>query len=197
LQGVGGGSGRASTGLILGWSKNHFTKLHHEIDNRWIYVEGEVQYPQPVKVSIMLVYFPSEPKFRKAVYDAIKDKLRSKRVAYPFMVMGDFNETLQVGDIKGRQKSGRGMTAFREWVSMLQLRHIPLINDPETFTCYSKIAASWIDRVFVKGNYFPDLIVKALHRTTSDHRPLLIELSKDRQAPVCPVTLYFIIYLFD
>jgi hypothetical protein len=184
-RGVGVG-GRASTGLILGWSNNHFTKLHHEINSRWIYVEGEVQYPQPVKVSIMLVYVPSEPKFRKEVFDAIEDKLKLRRAGYPFMVMGDFNEILEVGDRKGCQRSTPGMKAFREWVFRLQLRHIPLINKPKTFTCYSKNAASWLDRVFIEGTYFPDLNVRALQRTSSDHRPLLIELSKDRQAPVCP-----------
>ncbi|KEH37812.1 endonuclease/exonuclease/phosphatase family protein [Medicago truncatula] len=125
-KGVGDGSGQTSTGLILGWSKNHFTKLHEEIDNRWIYVEGGVQYPQPVKVSIMLVYLPRGLKARKAVYDAIEDKLRSRRAAYPFMVMGDFNEILQVGERKGRQESGRGMTAFRDWLEQPHSHHLTI-----------------------------------------------------------------------
>jgi len=112
-----------------------------------------------MKVSIMLVYVPHDQKLREKVYNDIEVKLRHAKSL--FMVIGDFNENLQVGDRNGLQR-GKCMKVFCEWVSKLQLRHIPLINEPRTFTCYSKNSVSWLDRVFVEGQYLPDLNVWAL-----------------------------------
>lgn len=74
--------------------------------------------------TIVLVYGGNDDNHRDTIYNEICIELAA--YSHPVLLMGDFNEILNVSERKGQHRITRGMVAFKKWIETLNLIDIPL-----------------------------------------------------------------------
>ncbi|KAJ4822527.1 hypothetical protein Tsubulata_029556 [Turnera subulata] len=104
-------------------------------------------------------------------------ELEALRSSYtsPWMVLGDFNETLVVADRRSGRLCVRGSGALRRFMHALQLHKFPL--EGRLYTWANSLAASRIDRVMATLEWclaFPNLFLETERCGFSDHWTLIL-----------------------
>ncbi|XVF08367.1 hypothetical protein REPUB_Repub06bG0220500 [Reevesia pubescens] len=95
----------------------------------------------------------------------------------PFVVVGDFNVTRYPSERRFCITDSTGMSDFNELIASCNLTEIPM--NGKSFTWYGRNKKrSKLDRFFIEeelGSVFPNLVVKAMKKTLSDHIPLVLQ----------------------
>ncbi|KAL8483747.1 hypothetical protein ACS0TY_026433 [Phlomoides rotata] len=171
--------GRAG-GLISIWNKNLFTKTSSwhcrgllVVNGRWREDGGEMV--------IMNVYAPSALSEKEQLWDLIKMVIQ-QNVEARVCVVGDFNSIRTADERIGRREEPdrRDINLFVDFISSSGLVDIPLRGRKFTWykpdgTCKSKL-----DRIMVNDDWLewkPDLILKSLGRSFSDHCLIFLKSS--------------------
>lgn len=79
---------------------------------------------------IGLVYGPHVVSDRRRVWEELK--VMKEDHGIPFLVMGDFNEILRVGERNGNPSVTKGMKEFEDWVNALNFMDLPIIGGGNT-----------------------------------------------------------------
>ncbi|KAJ4848461.1 hypothetical protein Tsubulata_038083 [Turnera subulata] len=162
----------ASGGLICLWDEDIFQYSRSSVGRYWIVVAGLLCH-EHLMVTFCCVYGPSELDLRVAMWVEL-EALRSSYTS-PWMVLGDFNETLVVADRRSGRLCVRGSGAFRRFMHALQLHEFPL--EGRLYTWANSLAASRIDRVMATLEWclsFPNLFLQTGRCGFSDHWPLIL-----------------------
>lgn len=126
-----------------------------------------------------IIYTSPVPSVRKHLWDVLNQI--SKVVDLPWLVAGDFNEIVSIGQKVGGNSSFTS-TGFAEWIFEQGLVDLGFSGPKFTWVKNSKIANSLklrLDRFLASTDWkvtFPEAHVKHLPRVLSDHAPLLLSL---------------------
>ncbi|KAJ4834566.1 hypothetical protein Tsubulata_046951 [Turnera subulata] len=93
----------------------------------------------------------------------------------PWLVIGDFNETLSALDRKSGRICSFGSKALQDFMDALHLFAFNLTD--RCFTWANTLSASKIDRAMVESDWaslFPSICLKSGFRNPSDHWPLIL-----------------------
>ena len=167
-----------SGGLVVVWDKHSFNASNKHVGDRWVLIEGII-IKNNFQCCIGVIYGHNDGLRRVAMFDEIKQ--RASHINKPILVMGDFNVILHPRERTGSVTCVRSMREFSEWINDLQLLDIPLQG--MRFTWRRNESKSKLDRVLCDHNWltnFPNMLLKGLCRSFSDHNPLLLTMD------VCP-----------
>ena len=104
-------------------------------------------------------------------------KLRVACINKPILLLGDFNVTLHARERTGPFRCDRSINDFSKWISDMRLIDLPLHG--LTFTWRRNESKSRLDRALCCHTWlvsFPHLRLQELHRSFSDHNPLLLSM---------------------
>lgn len=73
--------------------------------------------------TILLVYGGVNENHRETIYSEIKCSLQN--LTNPILLLGDFNEILEVNERKGHDKVTREMKAYKSWIDFFSLIDLP------------------------------------------------------------------------
>ena len=122
-----------------------------------------------------MIYGHNDRVGRQALFEVIKHRVVA--INKPILLMGDFNVILHPGERIGAFRCDLSMRQFLEWIVELGLIDIPLHG--VKFTWRRNESKSKPDRGLCCNTWltkFPNLNMVGLHRSSSDHNPLLLTL---------------------
>lgn len=160
-----------SGGIISLWSKSYLNVSTSHITRNWVAIHGTLLSGNH-ECMIINVYNPCTIDARAIVWREISDHIKESNV--PCIIMGDFNEVLDVSNRGSQQASYAGMEDFKSFIQEAQVMEVPSINKYTWFRGNSK---SKLDRIFVSPEWvsiFPGLKLSLLHRGLSYHFPMLL-----------------------
>ena len=163
-----------SGGLIVVWDKNSFEASNKHMGNRWILIEGTITR-ENFQCFIGVIYGHNEGFRRLEMFNEIKHT--AGNINKPILLMGDFDVILHSRERTGTVTCVRSMRDFSEWIDDLQLLDIPLQG--MRFTWRRNASKSKLDRVLCDHNWltkFPNMSLKGLCRSFSDHNPLILSM---------------------
>lgn len=168
-----------SGGVIVVWNREVFEMKSCHKGCRWTIVEGMIK-EEKWECSIGVLYGGNARSDRKEIYEELL-QIKSQ-MTRPLLIMGDFNEVVNIEERKGQRRVDGSMREFRRWIDDSNLIDIPL--QTKKYTWSRGMSMSKLDRFLCEGAWlskFPDLSIKSLNRRTSDHNPLLLNLVRNYQ----------------
>ena len=161
-------------GLIAVWDKQSFHASVKHKGSRWICIEGCIK-DHNFECCIGVLYGNNDRLSRLAMFEELKDK--AENINKPILILGDFNVTIHAGERTGATSCSRSMRDFSKWINDLSLLDIPLQG--VRFTWRRNESKSRLDRALCSHEWltsFPNMIMKGLSRSFSDHNPLILSL---------------------
>ncbi|KAJ4847049.1 hypothetical protein Tsubulata_017084 [Turnera subulata] len=167
-----GESDGLSGGLLFMWDADSFICSRRFSSVRWLIVEGSLSGSAEV-LSICCIYAPVDLDDRLLLWD----ELISLKTSFPspWLIVGDFNQTLLPSERKNGTVHAGGASAFRRFMQTLNLEEFFL--EDRRFTWSNSRSASKIDRVMAEPEWnllLPTLSLKSDARGKSDHWPLIL-----------------------
>ena len=163
-------------GLIAVWDKQSFHASAKHTGSRWILIEGRINYLN-FECCIGVIYGHNDRANRFAMFEELKEK--AENIKKPILILGDFNVTLHSGERTGFVTCSRSMRDFSKWINDLRLLDIPLQG--VRFTWRRNESKSKLDRALCSNEWlttFPNMNLRGLSRSFSDHNPLLLVLEE-------------------
>ncbi|XP_050217339.1 uncharacterized protein LOC126668170 [Mercurialis annua] len=158
----------ASGGILCIWNKKLLSPANIFISDRWLYMDFAWG---SLNVRIFLVYASNCPRQRLLLWNDILPHTATDRLC---IMAGDFNEILDPSERVNCEGFSNSMREYADFVARSNLIETALHG--RYFTWNNSISRSKIDRCFISSNAFiswPNLFLKALPKTFSDHVPLL------------------------
>lgn len=161
-----------SGGLISLWKSSLFQLSTNHITRHWIGIVGLIT-SKNFNCILINIYNPCTIEDRSKVWIEIMEYVHCHQK--PCLITGDFNEVLSINDRGSQQASTQGINDFQAFINNLELVEISASNGK--YTWFRGQSKSTLDRLFIQPEWihmFPALKVSLLHRSLSDHCPLLI-----------------------
>ena len=161
-----------SGGIIVVWDKQSFKASMKHKGDRWVLIEGSI-INYNFECCIGVIYGHNDRVGRLNMFDELKTKMEN--INKPILILGDFNVTLHSGERTGTVTGIRSMLEFSEWINDLGLIDIPLHG--VRFTWCRNESKSRLDRALCDHEWlrkFPNMNLRGLCRSFSDHNPLLL-----------------------
>lgn len=152
-----------------------------KIERNWIAICGSFKAPE-FRGMLINIYKPCNSDLRKEVWDEIVDFWNLMNV--PCLIMGDFNEVLNLEERGSQSASQRSMTDFKKFMQRSHMIDIPPTNGK--YSWFRGNSKSRLDRLILNLEWltnFPSLKTSLLNRTFSDHSPLLASISEKNWGP--------------
>ena len=168
-------------GLLCVWDSNFLKKEEVIKKERWICVKGFIREVDLVCV-IGVVYDPHSINERRIMWNELLEERNRFRV--PFILIGDFNEILKVGERFGTNFVTRSMTKFRAWVNEINLIDLPIVR--RKFTWRRGKSCNKLNRVPIDSMWNDKYLNLKLLRVKclkSDHIPLFLDTSEINWGP--------------
>lgn len=173
--------GNSSGGLLLMWNPEFFTSINHHIGGRWIIIEG-IMKEYDWRCSIAIIYGGHSADEQIQIYSEFNHT--KTELTSPMMLMGDFNQILQISERREMVHETQGMRAFKNWLDSLGVLELPLTGRelPLTgrkYTWRRGNSRSKIDRCFIEASWqqqFLTMAMKCLEVSFSDHVALSVSL---------------------
>ncbi|KAJ4844304.1 hypothetical protein Tsubulata_016206 [Turnera subulata] len=146
------------------------------INTNWILVEGLFGDSED-RVCICCIYGDRCVEKRIEMWGELRSQYQTFNS--PWLIMGDFNETIFAEDRKSLKLYSRGAGALRSFMNHMQLCEFPLTG--RIFTWANNYAASRIDRAMAHPDWsirFKFLVLRADKRGSSDHWSLILSQDK-------------------
>lgn len=171
-----------SGGLLCSWNKSEFKLLSCNDGRNWIWCHFQNSSDSSF-FHIINVYGPQELEDKQDLWDNLR-KIMEQIGDKNLCLVGDFNcirdESERVGCIYRR----RDLVGFNEFIHDSNLLDLEIVNS--LFTWFGPQGKkSKLDRALVNANWM-DLgqwTLKALCRSNSDHRPLLLKIENLNWGP--------------
>lgn len=170
-----------SGGILTLWQRDFLDLKSHKIAKNWIAICGSIKNPN-FDGCIINIYNSCDIDERKAIWHEIIEYCT--QVDLPCLILGDFNEVLNINERGSNLASQRGIEDFSNFIHGLHLIEIPASTG--WFTWFRGSSKSKLDRLLVSPEWistFPQLQVSLLKRSLSDHCPLLISSSTQNWGP--------------
>ncbi|KAL8546335.1 hypothetical protein ACS0TY_006158 [Phlomoides rotata] len=166
-----------SGGLVSIWNTKVFSKTSSWHINGMLVVNGR-WVEDGTYLVIINVYAPCSFREKEQLWEAIKilvDQYEDRKIC----VVGDFNSIRVESERIGRtvEVDHRDINLFEEFISSSGLIDLPLRGRRFTWYKLDGTCKSRLDRILVNMewlNWQPDLKLKGLGRTVSDHCPLIL-----------------------
>ena len=164
-------------GVIAAWDINNFSVSVKHVGCRWILLEGLIK-SHDFQCCIGVVYGHKDRAERQTLLEEVREKVVT--IDKLILLLEDFNVVLNAGERIGSFRCDRSMREFSEWIEQLGLIDIPLQG--VKFTWRRNESKSRLDRGLCCQTWlrrFPNLSMVGLHRSFSDHNPLLLSLQME------------------
>ena len=128
------------------------------------------------------LYAPNCRQDRKAIWDEILEVKSS--VNAPMIVMGDLNEVLYQDKQNGGSCCYGSMEEMRNWIQEMGVVDLPIHG--KKYTWGRGRSRSRLDRMLAEPEWsmtFPDMLLKVLPCSISDHTALVLELDRSNGGP--------------
>lgn len=142
---------------------------------KW-YCTGLYANPNPIQRHLLWNYLSS-----------LKDSIHG-----PWFIIGDFNEVLFLGDIKGGMFVQRRADALFQVMNHCDLVDLPISGGKFTWHCKrqgQRYMAKKLDRAMANLEWrmaFPEATTEVLNRHHSDHNPLFMRCGPPQSRGTCP-----------
>lgn len=164
-----------SGGILVIWNPNKLSMESHIIGT----VSVNIQFRNLIDNFVWLfsgVYGPCDVHERKRLWRELS--LMNTIWNLPWCIGGDFNEVRLMDERKGCTNISSGMKEFGDFYDSNALIDIPIYGAKYTWIKKGSLSSrSKIDRFIVTAEWdahFPGILVKALGRPFSDHKPIFL-----------------------
>ena len=169
-----------SGGLLVSWHNEYFQVGSSLITQRWICVFGKF-ISEAFSCAVCVVYAPNSQSDRLELWNNLREF--NQHLSIPLLLMGDFNEVLNVAERRNASQTTVGMRNFGDMIQEMQLVDLDI---SQQFTWMRGKAASRLDRIMVSKEFvenFQNLKVVCKERMLSDHFPLILATSDIKWGP--------------
>ena len=174
----------ASGGIATFWDSTKFELVNEECSDHWIFT-SILHQDSGQQVSLFNMYVPNLFSEKRSCWDSL-DLFLSQHSPRNIIIAGDLNVTLSIEEKKG---GSIVRDQAREWVEDIILHWDLMDIKPPSgkFTWSNKRLgpghiAAHLDRFLIHSNFLSSGLLatsKILPNCTSDHKPILLELSSD------------------
>jgi len=137
------------------------------------------------KVGLLIIYGPQTNARKRMLWDELGYLIRSETEVI-WIVLGDFNVVRSKEERKGSHFDSNEASDYNDFISSSGLYDIQFAG--RRFTRFSKdgLQMSKLDRILVTSSFFnfwKDPFVQVLHRSISDHCPILLKVDEINFGP--------------
>ncbi|GJY80161.1 RNA-directed DNA polymerase, eukaryota [Tanacetum coccineum] len=179
----------SSGGILCIWEESFFKKEYVTVSDHFVAIYGSWN-PNKVKILLVAIYAPQDPKYRRLLWDYISIML--SRWNGEVILMGDFNEVRCSEERSGTCFNPFNSRIFDNFISSSSLVDVKMEGYSFTWSHPSANKMSKLDRFLVSEgviSLFPSITALCLDRHLSDHRPILLHEVRLDFGPV-PFRLY-------
>jgi len=154
------------------WKNTNFEVSNIEYGHGWIGLYGKHVHSD-FHCFVIGIYAPCNYQDRQQLWDDLI--LLKHAFEVPWIIAGDFNETLSQKDRNSGICHPAGSNSFSRFLQTCELTEYPLAEG--YFTWFRGRSKSKLDRMFANSSYhlhFPSLSLRRLPREFSDHCPLIL-----------------------
>lgn len=177
-----------SGGIIAVWDEEIFCVSNTRLGDRWILLEGCIKNTD-FQCCVGVVYCPNERVGRYALFEELKNTILP--INKPTLLLGDFNVVLHANERVGSYRCDLSSREFLEWIQTMGFIDIPLHGIQYTWRrneLKSRLDRGLCCNVWLRE--FPNMFLKGLPKSVSDHNPLLISLQADENWGPKPFRCY-------
>lgn len=165
----------SSGGVIMIWNPDMFHCSSSFQGNRWILLHGQI-IPSQWEFSVAVLYRGHIIGDRDIIYNKVMNARQG--LSSPLLIMGDFNEDLNIDERRGQSRKILSMRRFRGWVESLNLIDIPL--NGRKFTWRRGNSQSKLDRFLFTSDClvkYPEMRASGKLTEISDHVAIFLALN--------------------
>ncbi|GKV31438.1 hypothetical protein SLEP1_g40124 [Rubroshorea leprosula] len=168
-------SSGASGGLIIIWNSEVFKKVDVFEGDGFLGIYG-LWGPDAHPCILCNVYSSCDLEKKKILWGSFQQKIKNNRGCW--CIGGDFNVIRCLQERKGGRSARREIMGFQEFILNSGLMHLPLLGRKYTWYQPNGQCMSRLDRFLFNDEWltkWPDLKQWGLHRSMSDHSPILVK----------------------
>ncbi|GKV43845.1 hypothetical protein SLEP1_g51093 [Rubroshorea leprosula] len=175
MEWVAKSSSRAFGGLIIIWNSEIFKKVDVFEGDGFLGIYG-LWGPDAHSCILCKVYSPCDLEKKKILWESLQQIIKNNRGCW--CIGGDFNAIRCLQKRKGGRSARREIMGFEEFILNSGLMDLPLLGRKYTWYQPNGQCMSRLDRFLFNDEWLTkwlDLKQWGLHRSLSDHSPILVK----------------------